>query len=450
MMTTTTTTTTGTMTTTSTMTTVRWVAYATAVSTALLCGGAAVGWQHWAPLPEDCWSLDASFDATTTGLEDAASPLSSLTLQQQQQQHVHDCFCEAPRVRLDDNGNDNGKKGAPWTSLPARMAQPSNSLSNLAFVVVAFWAAARTDARTAARMASRTARSRLSRQHSHPHSNISSSHSNSSSHNSMRDDAAYARLFCTIMVALFFGSAALHASLTMMGRWLDLYSMYCVALYHALYVVRWQQRALFFTVFGGCASLLAVYTVYGSNTQQKRHVFTYMMLVALGGEVGRAWCGGCCFGSFGCGNKAKLPWRQTRYLAAEMSCLLVGWLFWQFGDALGLCRPTSLWQTHALWHVACAGAAACFFLYATSEGDDEAEEADGWSSLPTAKEEDAAGLSRLSHRGSESELTEQRRSSSMGTSSSEDDEERDNNADKNNDDDLEAQALLRRTNTTAV
>jgi hypothetical protein len=351
------------------MTNTRWVALMTALAVAILGSMAAAGWP-FAPLAEDCRSL-----TTTTIDVSTASSGQAAILQQEQLQH--DCFCEQPR-------------GGAW------MAQPSNSASNLAFVGVAFFAAARSDA-----AASRSPAVHRNRHHNNP----------------MLYDTAYTRLFCGIMVALFLGSTALHASLTRPGRLLDQYSMYLVALYHLLYVVRWKRRVLFFTVFWTTAALLAVYTASPGRTPQKRQVFTLLMLLALGGEGVRAACG-------------TMPWYQTRFLAMEVGCLLLGWACWQYGDALGLCRPTSLWQTHAVWHVACAGAAAFFFMYTTTNtttatGQDMAND-------ECEKQEKGHQLRLVA---SEAELTERTKSSS--SSSDDDDEEEPTN------DDIEEQSLLR-------
>ncbi|KGN30501.1 hypothetical protein N802_06710 [Knoellia sinensis KCTC 19936] len=169
-----------------------------------------------------------------------------------------------------------------------------------------------------------------------------------------------ATAYAIVVVMLGPGSAAMHASQSVLGGHLDLYSMYLLSSFVFAYAV---TRLLglaapgFVGIFVGS---LVVCTIAEFVTVQVpviltagNAVFGAMLLLGLLIEL---WL------------RARGSHRlEMRWGLASVITLLVAFAIWNTGmDGGPLCDPHSLLQLHAVWHVLDAGAAWFLFRYYAS------------------------------------------------------------------------------------
>lgn len=217
------------------------------------------------------------------------------------------CFCETPRRGL--------------------VAQPANTFSNLGFVAVGLAIAAAVDRRRV--FAARR--------------------------NPLNAWPFYGTTFAVVTALLGPGSMFLHGSLTRWGGRVDVASMYLYASLLVAYaslrlfhLSRARFAALFAALFG---ALLATALLRAVRVEP---LFGLLLatVVALELRIRRRP-----------GHRIEMRW-----LLAAGACFGLAFAIWVPSLSGGaLCDPGSWLQGHGAWHLLCAAAAGCLFVYLRSE-----------------------------------------------------------------------------------
>lgn len=208
----------------------------------------------------------------------------------------------------------------------ALVKQPANTFSNLGFVIAGLAAAWHVSRRGSGTMS-----------------------------------ASLGTAYAVLVVLLGPGSAAMHASQSVLGGHLDVYSMYLLASFVMAYAA---ARLLTLPAAGFAALLgasLAVCTVAEFTSADVpvvmtmgNAVFAVLLLAGLAMEVVLRTRG-----------DVRL---DLRWGIASVATLLVAFAIWNTGkDGGPLCDPQSLLQPHGVWHLLDALAAWLLFRYYVSE-----------------------------------------------------------------------------------
>lgn len=214
-----------------------------------------------------------------------------------------DCYCEAFTGGL--------------------IAQPVNTISNVAFLGVGMWVL---------RFASRR-----------------------------RADNALARspllvgLYAGIAIFLGLGSILFHGAMTEWGGWADLVAMHMFITFFLLYelMVLWQRDVAWFVRTFTWLNIGLAALLWPINNGSGKYVFA--TIVALTIVVNRLVA------------RRSGP-RDDRWFWAGLASYGAGNIIWALSrDGGPLCAPDSYLQGHALWHLAAAGAVALLFRYLWSE-----------------------------------------------------------------------------------
>ena len=169
-----------------------------------------------------------------------------------------------------------------------------------------------------------------------------------------------ATAYACVVVLLGPASAAMHATQSELGGYLDLLSMYLVASFAAAYaVMRWcrRERLFFWQVFSLMVAGCELVGLLGDEVpvvQQSGNVaFAALLLTAVVVEVG-LW------------RRAAGPRTDLRWGAAALGTILVAFLVWSVTKTRW-CDPHSLLQGHAAWHLLDAVSAYLLFRFWASE-----------------------------------------------------------------------------------
>jgi Ceramidase len=185
------------------------------------------------------------------------------------------CFCEAVRTGL--------------------IAQPANTWSSLAFVLVGAWIVARSPM----------------------------------------------KLYGAATIAIGLGSAFYHASLTFVGQVADIFGMYLLVTYVLVFNASrlWPRVAAMFVVLYATlnVALLAAQIAF---PQSRRYLFAAIVAVVLILET-------------------RARGIDRKWLCWALASLSAGFVLWTLDITHRLCDPKSLLQGHAVWHVLGAIAAWC-------------------------------------------------------------------------------------------
>ena len=217
-----------------------------------------------------------------------------------------------------------------------------------------------------------------------------------------------ALLYAGAVIFLGPGSMLMHGSHTFFGAWLDNLSMVTYILIPWLYnlarLARWTMRT-FFTVYGTVLGLYAVaFWLFGHDLGIGLDLFGVSIGLWVISEVlyrwwspaARLWSGlvgfavAAVFGSSPAeviGNLGEYWWvilfwlpgliatspptgrrRYTPWFWAGIVSFMVGYAIWLTGtDEHEWCRPDSILQAHAVWHLLTAVATWCFFKFLRTE-----------------------------------------------------------------------------------
>lgn len=213
------------------------------------------------------------------------------------------CFCEAIR-----------------TSIPH---QPANTLSSLAFVVVAVM---------------------ISVQVSRDRSSVPTAF-----HSRMSTQPIYPLVYALAVAITGLGSAWFHATLSFAGQFADVMGMYLIVTFILLYGLgRRKTMHLGVVALGyimvNAALAIVLYWIPG----MRRYVFGLLIAVVLGLErVAHV--------------RGKNAPANNAYLIRAMAIFAFGFVIWILDITRALCSPESWVQGHAVWHF--LGATASWQLY---------------------------------------------------------------------------------------
>lgn len=195
------------------------------------------------------------------------------------------------------------------------------------------------------------------------------------------------RLFALAIVGIGLGSMVYHASLSFVGQWLDVMSMYLLGVFMVLYAAarlresvrgpqgrgssalmrRITDRPLRFlaaarlgmthagTVFavGYITINLALGLLLIVWPEARRYVFGVLIVIALALEAIL--------------QRKRLTTARPRWLIAALGVYVVAQIIWTLDLNHIVCDPTSVLQGHAVWHVLTAASAGLMYLYYQSE-----------------------------------------------------------------------------------
>lgn len=217
---------------------------------------------------------------------------------------------------------------------PGTIRQPSNTFSNLGFVLVGLVILSMIG----------FDRKRRSLGHQDIPNNL------------LNSVPTYTHIYGWVMILVGLWSVFYHASLTFVGQWFDVMAMYLLATFIILYAVartfRWSgtQFALGYLLSNSLLGLLLAVAPVA-----RRYMFGALLLVGLLTEI---------YDRFHRHTPIAL-----RYLMASALSLCLAFTVWILDLRHILCSPHSLWQGHALWHILCAVAGGFLYLYYRSEQD---------------------------------------------------------------------------------
>jgi len=163
-------------------------------------------------------------------------------------------------------------------------------------------------------------------------------------------------VFGIAVVLIGYGSAFYHATLSFAGQFADVFGMYLLAVFIALYAwSRLRPLGHVAVVALYCGIDLALAVMLLSVPAFRRYAFGLLLLAGLALEL-RV-------------RRMRAARADARWLAAAVLVMAVGFAAWILDISRVACSPGSLLQGHALWHVAGAAASLLLFRYYASEGD---------------------------------------------------------------------------------
>lgn len=164
--------------------------------------------------------------------------------------------------------------------------------------------------------------------------------------------AAYVFGVTAIFVGI--GSVLLHATLTLWGQFFDVVGMYLVSGFMLIVALaKWQQipdRKAIMLYLSLCAILVAILAGF---PEARRWLFAVVLAAAIMIELVFA-------------RPLRLSARPSLYIYGMLLNALA-FVIWNLDQNGQMCRPESLFQGHAIWHLMGAAALWFAFLYYRSE-----------------------------------------------------------------------------------
>jgi hypothetical protein len=215
------------------------------------------------------------------------------------------CFCEAIR--------------AGW------VAQPANTWSNLAFVLVGLLVIARGRADTAQGLR----------------------------RSPITERATYSAVYGGTCILVGMGSTFYHASLTFAGQFFDVMGMYLFAVFILLYALTRLsplRQGTFLAAYVGLNAILGYLLL--TVPSMRRWLFGLVLIAVLALESRAARSAAAI---------------DRYYLRAAVITLSIAFAIWILDMTKVLCAPESWLQGHAVWHLLCATSAGLAYFYYRSE-----------------------------------------------------------------------------------
>lgn len=170
-----------------------------------------------------------------------------------------------------------------------------------------------------------------------------------------RDRTAYAAIYVFALLFIGLGSAFYHASLTFVGQFADVFGMYLLGSFILLHPIarRFDLRAAWVAaIYVTLNSALAFVLIYQPGG--RRWLFAALIVPALLLE--------------GMSARQALVTRDHRPLILSATLMSVAFVIWSLDITRTLCNPAGIAQGHAVWHLLGALAAAALYGYYQSGG----------------------------------------------------------------------------------
>ncbi len=175
------------------------------------------------------------------------------------------------------------------------------------------------------------------------------------------------RLFALAVISIGLGSMVYHASLSFVGQWLDVMSMYLLGVFMMLYAAARLKLSVPFRVASGLemthtGAVFAVgYIIINLALglllivwpEARRYVFGVLIVIALALEAIL--------------QRRQLTSAEPRRLIAALGVYVMAQIIWALDLNHIVCDPTSVLQGHAVWHMLTAASAGLMYLYYQSE-----------------------------------------------------------------------------------
>ena len=169
----------------------------------------------------------------------------------------------------------------------------------------------------------------------------------------------HAAIFASATLLIGIGSMLYHASLTFSAQTADVLGMYLIASFLVLHnaarvwTIRERTAASLYVIANG-ALLWMLFAV----PEARRYIFGILVLAAIGLERAA---------------RARGDVRpRSGYLRGALGIFVLGFVIWSLDITHTVCRPESMLQGHAAWHLTSAASLFCIFLYYLSDADPSA------------------------------------------------------------------------------
>ncbi len=164
----------------------------------------------------------------------------------------------------------------------------------------------------------------------------------------------YSRVYGWALIFLGFGSFLFHASQTFVGQWFDVFGMYLVSTFFAVYnlirlkLLKPQSFLIYYSL--SCTSLGLIIYFFPDT---RRWLFGFLILLIL-------------FQIIYTNIKLKSIFKST-YLIISILTYLMGQFLWYLDKSKIWCHPYALMNGHGLWHLLTGISSMTIFLYFASE-----------------------------------------------------------------------------------
>ena len=139
-----------------------------------------------------------------------------------------------------------------------------------------------------------------------------------------------------------------HASLTFLGQWFDVMSMYLLAIFMLVYNLARKSNlksSSFLLLYIGLNAIAGLIQYY--YPEARRYLFAFLLVLAMVSEI--------------FARKAFRGVQKLQWLLAAIASIALAFVIWILDIRKIICLEHSFLQGHAAWHILCA--LTSFFLY---------------------------------------------------------------------------------------